>query len=282
MAKLKTVIALDIGGTNIRCALINEEYKILKVIRERTNVGSVNDFLKQVKKVIKDLNAFSYKPLGIVCGVPGKVRLDGFIPSLPNIHIKNIPLKEYLSDNFSLPVIIKNDAEIAAVAEGYVGVGKDYKSTYFITISTGIGGCYFENGKIKNVSEEIGHTLVPYKGNYYELEKIASGNGLKLLSSLNNVNISSSYEFFDRLKKDDPRIKAIFNDWLQLINDFITLVGEIYEPEIIAFTGGIMHEKALFFPKLKKAHPHLNLKEAKFKFDAGLIGAAALGFLTII
>ena len=53
MAKLKTVIALDIGGTNIRCALINEEYKILKVIRERTNVGSVNDFLKQVKKSLR-------------------------------------------------------------------------------------------------------------------------------------------------------------------------------------------------------------------------------------
>ena len=60
---------------------------------------------------------------------------------------------------------------MASVAEAIAGAGKGKFSTYFITISTGIGGSLFENGLIKNASSEIGHTLVPYKGEYYELEK---------------------------------------------------------------------------------------------------------------
>ena len=136
MSKLRTVIALDVGGTNTRCALIDEKYNIIKVIRERTNRGSVDGFLNQIRKIITSLNARKYNPLGIICGVPGKVEANGYIPILPNIHIENIPLKEYLEKYFSLPIIVRNDAEIAAVAEGYLGSGKAAKSTYFITIST--------------------------------------------------------------------------------------------------------------------------------------------------
>jgi glucokinase len=282
MSKLRTVIALDVGGTNTRCALIDEKYNIIKVIRERTNRGSVDGFLNQIRKIITSLNARKYNPLGIICGVPGKVEANGYIPILPNIHIENIPLKEYLEKYFSLPIIVRNDAEIAAVAEGYLGSGKAAKSTYFITISTGIGGCYFENNRIKNIDQEIGHTVIRYKNNFYEFEKIASGDGLVKLAELNNVHITSSYEFFDRLRVNDPDVTFIFNDWLSLISNFIHFVNKTYKPEVFAFTGGIMHQKDLFFPKLQALHPNLNLVEAEFSFNAGIIGAAALGFLTII
>ena len=276
----KYVIALDIGGTNYRCALINREYEIVKVLIKPTKKGSVEIFLKQASDIIKEIEFNRDEVLGIVAGVPGKVRLDGHIDNLPNIGIFDIPLKSYLEKEFNLPTIIKNDAEIAAVAEGHVGVGKDADNCYFITISTGLGGCFFEKGKIKNVSEEIGHTLVEYKGNPYEIEKIASGNGIVTLAALNNLEVKSSKIFFDLVRNKDKKALVVYKEWLKLINDFLSYIEYIYEPQVIAITGGVMKSKDLFFADLVSAHPKLTIKEAKFKFDAGLIGAAALGFLS--
>ena len=276
----KYVIALDIGGTNYRCALINREYEIVKVLIKPTKKGSVELFLKQASDIIKEIEFNRDEVLGIVAGVPGKVRLDGHIDNLPNIGIFDIPLKSYLEKEFNLPTIIKNDAEIAAVAEGHVGVGKDADNCYLITISTGLGGCFFEKGKIKNVSEEIGHTLVEYKGNPYEIEKIASGNGIVTLAALNNLEVKSSKIFFDLVRNKDKKALVVYKEWLKLINDFLSYIEYIYEPQVIAITGGVMKSKDLFFADLVSAHPKLTIKEAKFKFDAGLIGAAALGFLS--
>lgn len=276
----KYVIALDIGGTNYRCALINREYEIVKVLIKPTKKGSVELFLKQASDIIKEIEFNRDEVLGIVAGVPGKVRHDGHIDNLPNIGIFDIPLKSYLEKEFNLPTIIKNDAEIAAVAEGHVGVGKGADNCYFITISTGLGGCFFEKGKIKNVSEEIGHTLVEYKGNSYEIEKIASGNGIVTLAALNNLEVKSSKIFFDLVRNKDKKALVVYKEWLKLINDFLSYIEYIYEPQVIAITGGVMKSKDLFFADLVSAYPKLTIKEAKFKFDAGLIGAAALGFLS--
>ena len=87
---MKKAIALDIGGTNLRCALINEKYEIEKVLIKNTLTGSLEVFLEEVAKIIEEIG-LSKDVVGIAMGVPGKVRWDGFIPELPNIGIKNIP-----------------------------------------------------------------------------------------------------------------------------------------------------------------------------------------------
>lgn len=273
------IIALDIGGTNIRAAIINEEGTMVDVKKDATLRHDKDVFITQVKGMIAALNLSKYDPLGISIGVPGRVRSNGFIDELPNIGIKDIDLVTTLEQTFALPVSIRNDAEMAAFAEASAGAGKHVKSTYFVTISTGIGGCLVADHQIKNPSGEIGHTLVPYRGQFYEIEKIASGDGVITLASLNEIYYPNGKAFFLDVEKKTPYALKIFNDWLDLIVDFFSYINDAFTPDVIAVTGGVLKSKHLFWDELKRRVKDANIVMASFSEDAGLIGAAAYGFI---
>lgn len=278
---MKYILSLDLGGTNLRCALINSDLDIIKVVYNTTTGGSVNRFLEDVKNLINEIDYKSYNVGAIVIGVPGRVRANGFIDELPNVHIKNIPLKEHIESVFNIVTFVRNDAEIAAVAEAIAGAGRSYNSTYFITISTGIGGCLFENGRIKNPSEEIGHTLVFYKDEYFELEKIASGRGLTRLLELNNIAPIDARTFFELVGKKDPLVMDVYFDWVNLVASLINYVYKVFSPEIFVLTGGVMKSSDVFLEDLRRLTTPALLVKAYFEQDSGLIGAAAYGFLTV-
>ena len=153
MYNMKKAIALDIGGTNLRCALINEKYEIEKVLIKNTLTGSLEAFLEEVAKIIEEIG-LSKDVVGIAMGVPGKVRWDGFIPELPNIGIKNIPLAEFINEKFHLTTTILNDAAVAALGEAVLGNGEGHETVFFITISTGVGGALVRNKRIIVADDE--------------------------------------------------------------------------------------------------------------------------------
>lgn len=273
------IISLDIGGTNIRAAIISDEGTIVEVKKDATLRHDKVVFITQVKGMITALNLNKYDPIAISIGVPGRVRSNGYIDELPNIGIKDIDLVSTLEKTFGLPVSIRNDAEMAAFAEAASGAGKTVKSTYFVTISTGIGGCLVADHQIKNPSGEIGHTLVPYRGQFYEIEKIASGDGVITLASLNDIYYANGKAFFSDVEKKTPYALKIFSDWLDLITDFFHYINEAFTPDVIAVTGGVLKSKHLFWDELKKRVKNANIVVAEFSEDAGLIGAAAYGFV---
>ena len=273
------IISLDIGGTNIRAAIISDEGTIVEVKKDATLRHDKGVFITQVKGMIAALNLNKYDPIAISIGVPGRVRSNGYIDELPNIGIKDIDLVSTLEKTFGLPVSIRNDAEMAAFAEAASGAGKTVRSTYFVTISTGIGGCLVADHQIKNPSGEIGHTLVPYRGQFYEIEKIASGDGVITLASLNDIYYANGKAFFNDVEKKTPYALKIFNDWLDLITDFFYYINEAFTPDVIAVTGGVLKSKHLFWDELKKRVKNANIVVAEFSEDAGLIGAAAYGFV---
>ncbi len=274
---MRHVIAFDIGGTNMRAAIINEELTIEQVIIESTITGSVDSFLAQIKHLIYRLDYKKYNVEAITFGVPGRVRADGFITALPNIHIENIPLASSIFEEFGLPTFVKNDAEMAGLCEAVAGAGKDYHSAYFVTISTGIGAAYIENKHLKQILDEPGHTLVKYKNRYYELEQIASGNGLVRLSALNGVEIASAAQFFARVKEGDPLLLPVYNDWLTLISNFFNELVNFFTPEVFILTGGVMHSRDIFEDDLCALVPNSKIVGASYKQEAGLVGAAIYG-----
>ena len=276
---MRYVIALDIGGTNLRAAIVNSDYEIIRVIVRSTARGSLISFYDDVLTIIGDLDFKELNPIAIAIGVPGRVRANGFIDELPNIAIENIDLITVIKNRFHLPVFIRNDAEMASIAEGIVGSGMGLKSSYFITISTGIGGALFENGMIKNPSKEIGHMLVKYQDNYYELEKIASGVGVLKLLELNDLPLPSAKEFFDRVRENDLLYLNVYQDWLRLIANFIKFIDKAFAPDVVVLTGGVMKSSDVFFDSLKKLVTPINLVPTHFSQDSGLIGAAAYGFI---
>lgn len=275
---MKKVIALDIGGTNTRCALINENYEIESININPTVSGDVNSFLESVATVISQtVPEITDDIKAISVGLPGRVRWNGYIDELPNVHISHIPLSEFLSKKFSLPVYVKNDAEVAALAEANVGEYASISPLYFITISTGVGGALTAHGKLVNSSYEIGHTLINYKGKLYEFEHLASGTGLVRLAELNGLKISNSLEFFNLVREKDQLGLKVYNEWLNLLASFIEMIVNMFHPKVFTLTGGVMKSADIFFQDLQAKVPMANLKVCSCGQEAGLIGAASVG-----
>ena len=275
---MKKVIALDIGGTNTRLALVNERYEIEAKLIRPTVTGNLDAFLHSVISIIEDGVPSFDGVIAIAMGVPGRVRIDGYIDALPNIGIEHIPLGETVSKRFGLPAYVKNDAEVAALSEANVGPYKDVPSLYFVTISTGVGGALTRKGKLVNSSYEVGHTMTEYKGEIHEFEHMASGGYLPRLAKRNGIEVASTLEFMNRVRAKDPEIMPVYEDWIGLLSDWFKMVHNLFEPEIFTVTGGVMKSKDIFFEDLKKAAAPCRIEECGCGQDAGLLGAAVYGF----
>jgi len=277
---MRKVIALDIGGTNTRLALVNDKYNIDKIEIRPTVTGNLESFLLSVKKIIADNvhDASAYEAIGV--GVPGRVRPNGYIDALPNIGISEIPLAEYLHKEFGIPVFVRNDAEVAAIAEANVGPYADKESLYFVTISTGVGGALTRNGNIFPSSSEPGHVLIEYNGELREFEHLTSGNGIVNLCKDQGLNVKNAREFFEGYAGGDPSYQGVFQHWLSLMSTFFHKTQEAFQPDVFVLTGGAMKSKEAFLDKLRKACPECNIQECGCGQNAGLLGAAAMALLS--
>jgi glucokinase len=273
---MKRVLALDIGGTNFRLALINDTYQILETVIHPTPTHNLDQFLTLVSGSIAQMIEKYPDILAIGCGVPGRVDALGGIEILPNIGIRHVPLMNQLSLAFQRPIIIKNDAVMAAVAEGTLGFGKDLESSYFITISTGIGAAFIRHKHLTHSSEEVGHMLVPFAQGYEELEKVCSGQGIVYLAEHFGYPVSDAKSFFNRLNQGETGLQIVFNTWLTYLTDFLKWIDRYYAPKAFILTGGVLKSKQFFWDALQASVPHIPLALAQFGQDAGLIGAAHL------
>ena len=269
---MKKVIAFDIGGTNTRIALINEKFEMEKEEIVPTKRGDVNVFLSSLDELIAHFDLKDVVAFGI--GIPGVCnRQTGYIYDLPNVHIKDIPLGDHLREKYGKDVFVRNDAEVACLAEAIIGGGKEFERVFFITISTGLGGALVVDGVNQDYITEIGHTAYIYKGEVSEYEKLASGSGLPNLCSKNGLKVQDSKEFLDLVKAKDELASKVFLDWIKILDDFIHMVQNSYYPDVICVTGGVMKDKAVFFDRLKELNPESNIKECALNEAAGIYGA---------
>lgn len=275
------IAAVDIGGTNIRAAIIDENFKIIEVIKEKTPHNDLAMLLDNVKILLEKLDIISKKVLAISIGVAGRVRKENHIDELPNIGVKDIDFVSYLNGIYHLPIYVRNDAEMAVLAEATVGASKGYQRVYFVTLSTGLGGALAIDGKIANYSKEIGHTPFMYKGKLRDLETLVAGSGIANLARLNGLNINTANEFFKMVSLKDEKALLMYRDWLDLICDFFIYVNNTFKPDIFYVTGGLMNSKDVFFDQLKTRLKNIRIEEGLYKDDVTLIGAAIYAFQSI-
>ena len=275
---MEKVVSLDIGGTNTRVALINEKYEIEKVLIRPTVVRNTELFLKNVENTIREAlpNLDGVKCFAM--GVPGRVRYDGYIYALPNVHIVNVPLADHLRKTFGIPAYVINDAEAAALAESNIGKHKEEPSLYFVTISTGVGGAFTEKGVLKSSSYEVGHTMMTYHGECHEFEHMASGTGLVRLADMNGLHVANAREFFECKKNGLELACRIYRDWIHLFADWFRMIQDTFTPALFALTGGVMKSADIFLEDMKRAVPDIRLEPCALGQEAGLLGGAVYGF----
>ena len=169
----KVALAFDLGGTELRAALVDEAGSLLAFSAMPTAAADGPAAVtRQMEQLAAEVLAQTpdLSPIGIGVGAPGPLDPEAGIvigpPTLIGWH--EVPLATILSDRFELPVRLENDANAAALGEWHYGAGRGADSMVFVTVSTGIGGGVIANGRTlhgrRGLAAEIGHMTITNEG----------------------------------------------------------------------------------------------------------------------
>lgn len=306
-------IGIDLGGTNIAGGLVNKAGEILKKLSvptasERGSDAVIEDIYSVIEALIRENN--TGEPVkGIGIGVPGIADPHtGEVIVCVNLNWYNVPLKEKLSKKTDLPIYIDNDATVAGVAEFQIAQEGKYKDAVILTLGTGVGGGILVDGKVlsghNGIGSELGHMLIGealYTCNcgrngcletfasstaiiHYAKYLIKSGKPSTMLEMVNgDLEKISGEVIFNAAKAGDSVANEVVDRLVKYLSIGIMNIVCTLDPEIIFLGGGISMAGDFLLDKVNaalenlkyfKAKPHVTVEIAKFKNDAGIIGAA--------
>ena len=311
-------LAIDIGGTSIKLAIVSEGGKILNKSSlptpKATSAGPIADALVRAAHQLLDLsNENQAKIIGIGIGHPGFYDDEGRLKDLCNIPALNgFNLRAYFQGEFGVPVTTDTDVSCGALGEFYFGGNRSVRRLLFLTLGTGVGVGAVMEGKLVRTTRHClgdpGHITVDPSGSPCTcggkgcLEAVASGWAItqqaeRLVLSDRPTRLS---EVFARRKCISPEdVFAAASRGDQEARQLVTRVGKwlamglatfcvILEPEVIVLGGGIATGagEQLLGPVREHffqiASPpfvrNAKLISARAGPDAGLLGAAALVF----
>jgi predicted NBD/HSP70 family sugar kinase len=251
---MSRVIAVDLGGTNLRVALV-EGKRILKLIKIKTPKRNLTS---EIIKEINKLGGSENQVKGIGIGAPGILHNGKFVNS-SNLRIPG-DIKKRIQIEFRKKVVIENDANCVALAEAKYGWGKGKKNFIILTIGTGIGGGIIIDGKL-------------YKGGgAYNGEGFGGEFSSMILEKHKNFEYYGGAKGLKRLGQKG-RSKYLGIGISNLIN--------ILDPEIVVLAGGAREEGSKLLNMIKKeARKHsirknIGIVWSKLK-EPGVIGAGLL------
>ena len=293
---MKTYIGVDLGGTNVRAAIVDEDGKVLiqKKSPSYAQEGKekVMDTIINLIKSLPDYESCS----GIGVGVPGpcdeKTGSMVLATNLPGFEGYSIANK--LEETFHMPSFIDNDANVAALAEALVGAGKGKKVVYYVTLSTGIGGGLVINGECisgkHGFTGEIANIIIDRnrsKVNYLAVGAIENEASGTAITRKANEKASKKYkhagEVFEDAHNGDPVAKEIVDNVARDLAQLFATIACVCDPDIFILGGGMMQSSDLFLPSVIekfKEISHTQLHDDEFVLasfeEPGVIGAAML------
>jgi glucokinase len=303
------LIGVDLGGTNLRTALLGRDGVILEKYKEasRASEGHEKVLLRLIENIKRQRDIGmrqGHEVAAVGVGAPGVININqGVVVKSPNFpDWNNLPLKAELEKALHLPVFIENDANAAALGEQWLGAGKDIGSMILLTLGTGVGGGIVLDGRIwhgaDGMAGEIGHmTIFPEGrqcgcGNTGCLEMYASARGvlmnyrdaLALRKESIPADITSQQVYEAAREGDEAAIHAMQATGRYLGIGIANLIN-IFNPEMVVIGGGVKDAWDLFFNDthtevLKRAFAvpghRARIVPSQLGDDAGMVGAAAV------
>ena len=149
----KYAIGIDLGGRSIKFGLFTEDGELVSksIVNTRIDDGGkyiLPDAYDHILKIIDKHQLDSTNLLGIGMGVPGSVTKQRYVNKAVNLGWDFVDIREYFEDKLDIKILVENDANVAALGESWVGIGKDYQSIVMVTLGTGVGGGIIVDGKI--------------------------------------------------------------------------------------------------------------------------------------
>ncbi len=302
------VFAVDLGGTHLRAALVDDAGRILNQLKQETPKG--DSALCIVNALVKAAQQWESDKLPVVAAsimVPGAVDCKKAVvlqaPNLPSL--VNFELKAELERRLGWPVFLENDANAAAVGEMWMGAARGCCDVISVTLGTGVGGGVILDGKLWRGSHgsagEIGHTTVdPFSGlkckcgNTGCLELFASATAIVRMtrenlslvpeSTLKSEELTAA-KVYEAGRNGDELALAVFRRFGLYLGIGLANLINLIDPQIIVISGGAVNGWDLFAPEMyrqveerafRTTAQQVKIARAECGDNAGLLGAARL------
>ena len=297
------LIGIDIGGTSIKFALMNDAGTIEKKWSIPTNITEKGkdipkEICESIRKTLEVAELAAVKGIGI--GVPGPISPDGkTVVQAVNLDWKDLPLKEIIETDLGIGVCLLNDANAAALGEMWKGAAQGNANLLFVTLGTGVGGGIVLNGEVLNGCHssggEIGH--IPIRSDEQRLcgcggrnclETFASANGLALSMRKKLMEVNETWTeitppmVFEKAAQKNGHAQAVLAEFTDILGQALAGIMNTIDVEEIVIGGGLseagdqlllpLTEKLeqYVFPQIKG---HFSVKKAQLGNEAGIYGA---------
>ena len=297
MVSFRPVLAIDLGGTKIRSAIVLANGKIMSFKNYPTQaktgpekvieriMAAIKDIMVRTGLTLNDLHGVVIAAAGILDTKNGVVTAS---PSLPGW--RNIALRDRLRENLGINIYLINDASAAALGEHHFGAGKGLNNLVYLTVSTGIGGGIIIGGKLyigtDGCAGELGHMIIEADGpkcncgNSGCLEVLASGTAIarEAQRRIFQGEKSSIMEFITpkgsdsitaeavglAAKQGDALACEIVNTAAYFLGIGIANVVNIFNPEMVIVGGGVSKMGEMLLKPTRKV-----VKQRAFQLPTG-------------
>jgi glucokinase len=302
-------IGVDLGGTNLRAAAIDQSGHMFDKISGSTN------FVEGRDAVLADLVAAIVQLrerhgagglAGIGVGVPGFIRIkEGFVTGSNNLpYLENFPVRDEISRRLGTVVILENDANAAALGEKWMGAGRGVNDLVLLTLGTGIGGGIISGGRVLRgfvgMAGELGHITVNPTGNPCGcgnqgcLEKHASATAVTAMARLvqlgEELTSKQVYELAQQPGENGDKARACWRVVGESLGIALATLVNAFNFPLYLLSGGMLPAWDLFAPHMMRTletrsftyrvtKTETRIEQATLGGEAGLYGAAYLPWL---
>lgn len=297
-------IGVDMGGTNLRAAAIDDHGKMLDKIAGGTHLKAgrdavIADMVQAIATLRTRLGQHDLAGVGV--GVPGFILIkEGVIIGSNNLpEFDHYPVRDEIEKRLGAKVLLENDANAAALGEKWMGAGREVDDLVLLTLGTGIGGGIIVGGDVLRgqlgMAGELGHmTAVPNGnpcgcGNTGCLEKHASATAISAMAKLIGLGHDlTSEDVYKLAVGGDVRAKAVFRSMGEALGVALANLINIFNFPLYLLSGGPLPAWDFFAPPMmaeieRRSFTYRNaptrVERATLGNEAGLYGAAYLPFL---
>ncbi|MFE1800985.1 ROK family protein [Streptomyces sp. NPDC059517] len=269
---MRHVIALDVGGTGMKAALVGADGELLHQARRSTGRERGPDsVVESILAFAADLRAHGKEHLGEPAAaagvaVPGIVDADrGIAAYAANLGWRDVPLRKLLSERlYGAPVALGHDVRTGGLAEGRIGAGRGADRFLFVPLGTGIAGAIGIDGRVEagahGFAGEIGHVVVRPGGapcpcgQHGCLERYASAAAVsEAWAEASGDRDADAADCAKAVDSGDPRARAVWQDAVDALADGLVTALTLLDPRVLIIGGGLAEAGETLFTPLRAA-----------------------------
>ena len=293
------VVALDVGGTGMKCALVRPDGAVHHEERHPTLAARgpeavTENILTVAAGLAGKARADRFEPVAVGVAVPGVVdEENGVAVWSSNVGFRDVPLRSLLEERLSLPAALGHDVRVGGIAEARLGAGKGERHVLFAAIGTGIAAALVVNGAGYNgahgAAGELGHIIVRPGGpscpcgQHGCLEALASARAIGArYTELSGIADSTAFDVVSRIDTDKVA-RQVWHEAINALADGLITAQALFDVSVLVLGGGLAEAGDTLLGPLKYAmekrltfHRMPKIVKAALGDTAGCKGAALL------